>query len=155
MGQTLQELASRKLSKPAIFNNRFVVEACESFHVHYRNLRINLSFQDWMSLGRGLADSFARWVKRGQPQGGHVELCRKTVAQAPLFDDTIVINLNKNLYKLNKDKVFAEGADFDEEEYIHLKIRDLRLEMPRLEFRILADAVKEADKKLEEMVQKL
>lgn len=153
MGQTIQKLSERKLSKPAVFDTRFVVESCESFHFHYRNLRINLSFQDWMSLGRGFSDAFLRWIRKGSPTGGHAELCRKIVA-TQAHDEGIKINLNKNLYAPNGGKIFSEGADLHGETYIHLKYRDLRLEMTMDEFMILAEAVKEAESKLrnEELV---
>lgn len=156
MGQTIQQLAHRQLSKPAVFNNRFVVESCESFHFHYRNLRINLSFQDWMSLGKGFSDSFMRWIRKGSPTEGHTELCRKIVATNP-HDEGIKINLNRNLYSENGGKIFSEGAGLEGAEYIHFKYRDLRLEMTREEFMTLASAVREAQEKLssEEIMAKV
>ena len=147
MGQTIQTLAERKLSRPAIFNNRFVVESCESFHFHYRNLRINLSFQDWMNLGKGFSDAFLRWIRKGSPVEGHAELCRKNVASSPR-DEGIKINLNKNLYGVNGGKIFSEGAGLEGEEYIHFKYRDLRLEMTKEEFLEMAECFVEAKEKL-------
>lgn len=148
MGQTLETLAERKLTRPAVFNTRFVVESCESFHFHYRNLRINLSFQDWMSLGKGFSDAFMRWVRKGSPVGGHAELCRKTVA-TQAHDEGIKINLNRNLYGVNGGKIFSEGAGLEDSEYIHLKYRDLRLEMTKEEFLEIAECFNEAKEKLE------
>jgi hypothetical protein len=150
MGQTIQTLAERPLPPKAIFNNRFVVESCETFHFHYRNLRINLNFQDWLSMGKGFADAFARWMKKGQPVGKHSELCRKDVARFPV-DEGLKINLNKNLYVPNEGKIFSEGADLKDEFYIHFKVRDIRLEFTEEEFNVLADAVKEAKGALDEI----
>ena len=147
MGQTVRSLAERKLSRPAVFNNRFVVESCESFHFHYRNLRINLSFQDWMSLAKGFSDAFLRWIRKGSPTDGHSELCRKNVALSPK-DEGIKINLNRNLYGVNGGKIFSEGAGLEGEEYIHFKYRDLRLEMTKEEFFEMADCFEEAKKSL-------
>ena len=50
MGHTILPLADRKLGEKAIFNNRFVVEIAETVHVHYRNLRINMSLRDWFEM---------------------------------------------------------------------------------------------------------
>lgn len=150
MGQTLRTLAERKLSRPAVFNNRFVVESCESFHFHYRNLRINLSYQDWISLGKGFADAFMRWVRKGSPAGGHAELCRKNVATSPK-DEGIKINLNRNLYVANGGKIFSEGAGLEGEEYVHFKYRDLRMEMTKEEFLEMAECFVEAKEKLSEV----
>ena len=150
MGQTIRQLSHRPLSRPAIFNNRFVVESCESFHIHYRNLRINLGFQDWMSVGKGLSDAFLRWVKKGSPVGGHTELCRKDVARTPK-NEGITVNLNTNLYGKNEGKVFSDGAGLTEPAYIHLKYRDLRLEMTLEEFHEFADTMNEAKEALLEV----
>ena len=147
MGQTLLPLADKKIGEKTIFNNRFVVEIAETVHVHYRNLRINMSLTDWVSMARGMADSLKRWQDRGKPEpkeGTHLELCRKDVATVPLNSDYCKVNLNKNLYAENEGRIYSDGAELDDAQYIHLKIRDLRLELTKDDFKILADAVKEA-----------
>jgi hypothetical protein len=101
VGKTLLALADKKLSEKAIFDKRFVVEIAETVHVHYRNLRINLSLADFVSMARGMADALKRWEDRGKPEpkeGTHIELCRKEVATVPLNSDYCKVNLNKNLY---------------------------------------------------------
>ncbi|MBX4189764.1 hypothetical protein KW791_00480 [Candidatus Parcubacteria bacterium] len=150
MGQTITRLADRKLEGKAVFNNRFVVEICEKVHVHYRNLRIILSLKDWISVAQGMADALKRWEKLGSPDPGdrHIELCRKEVACDPIGSDDIAINLNRNLYLLNEGKIFAEGAELSDQTYIHLKVRDQRLELSLSEFNQLADAIIEAKDKL-------
>lgn len=146
MGKTIISLSKKELPKKAIFNNRFVVEVAESFHIHYRNLRIILSELDWREFGKGMHDSWKRWVERGEPLCGnkHIELCRKEVAKNELESGLCKINLNKNLYALNEGRIFSDGADLIDEMYIHLKIRDLRIEMTKAEFKEFAEAVKEA-----------
>lgn len=148
MGQTIKNLAKAELSSPAVFNNRFVVEACEDgFHFHYRNLRIRISYADWPLFAKGFSDAYLRWEKQGRPFGGHTELCRKQVASNAL-EDGVQVNLNKNLYKLNEGKIFSEGTDLKDNEYIHFKTRDLRLEMPLAEFEVFSDAVIKAREQL-------
>ena len=49
----------------------------------------------------------------------------------------------------NQGKIFSDGADFFEPEYIHLKYRDLRLEMSIDEFKTFCDAMREAESSLE------
>ena len=121
-----------------------VVESCEDFHFHYRNLRIQISYADWPAFAKGFSDAYLRWEKQGKPFGQHAELCRKTIATIPIGND-IQVNLNKNLYKANEGRVFEKGSGFTEEaEYIHLKIRDLRLEMSKDEFETFASAIAEA-----------
>lgn len=151
MGHTLVPLANKPLKSKAIFSHRFVVEAVENFHIHYRNLRISLSKEDFIAICTGCVQAFERWSKRGCPEApeAHIELCRKNVVGNDTDADSIRINLNENLYNRNQGKIFAEGADFTEDRYIHLKIRDLRLEMSIEEFKELENAVKEASGRLD------
>lgn len=147
MGQTIKPLAQKQMTPSTIFNNRFVVEVCEVIHVHYRNLRIVMSLTDWLSFARGNADALKRWEAQGKPEpseGTHIELCRKDVARHPVDKGDLQVNLNRNLYAAHEGRVFAEGADFKEPLYVHLKLRDLRLELTLDEFNELHDALVEA-----------
>lgn len=151
MGQTLQTLSSKKLDSKAVFNNRFVIEICEKVHIHYRNLRLVLNIEDWVEIAKGFTHSFERWVKRGEPACGnkHIELCRKEISLND-SEESIKINLNKNLYKQFDGKIFAEGSFIEDPTYIHLKIRNVRLELSEKEFDLLSEAVIEAKSKLDE-----
>ena len=147
MGKTLENLAKKEITGKSVFNNRFVVEVCEKMHVHYRNLRILMSLSDWLEMAKGIRDSLSRWENLGKPEprsGTHIELCRKQVGSEPLEDSVIAINLNKNLYLENEGKIFAEGSELGDQTYIHLKVRDLRIELSLGEFKQLADAITEA-----------
>lgn len=146
MGHSLVKLAKKEIPSKSIFSNRFVIEIAEKVHLHYRNLRINLNLSDFLELCRGCVASLERWGKLGQPEpekGVHIELCRRKVA-TDAVNAGIQVNLNENLYNHNKDKIYAQGADFGERRYIHLKIRDLRIELSIKEFEEVADAIAEA-----------
>ena len=77
-----------------------------------------------------------------------MELCRKEVDSPK--DETMMVNLNRNLYIKCKDKVFSEGNTFDEPFYIHLKYRDVRIEMPVDEFKDFASMIEEARKAIDD-----
>lgn len=151
MGRTLEPLSVKKIGTKSIFNNRMVIELCESAHIHYRNVRIVQSLDDFINVAEAFVSSLDRWKKRGCPGTGktqHIELCRKKIAISD-DSDTIQINLNDNLYKKNEGGIFAEGSEFEEEdEYIHLKIRNVRVELSISDFNQLSEAVKEAQEKL-------
>lgn len=150
MGVTIEPLSKRTIGKKSIFSNRMVVEICEKVHFHYRNIRIVQSLDDFINMAEGISASLERWKKRGCPGTGsrHIELCRKNIAVND-FSDTVEINLNDNLYKKNEGGIFAEGAEFNEDDkYIHVKIRDIRLEFSVSEFELIAEAFKEAQEKL-------
>lgn len=151
MGRSRLKLSEREISGKSIFNNRMVVEVCEKIHFHYRNLRIVLSLNDFLELAKGLVSTLDRWDKLGRPEpqkGAHIELCRKKIAN-DAYNDGIQVNLNDNLYNPNKDRIYAEGADFEEKHYIHIKLRDLRIEMSLKEFEGFANAIAEAKGRLE------
>lgn len=150
MGHTIEPLAKVNIGQKAIFNNRFVIELCELAHIHYRNIRIVQSLDDFINTAESFVSALERWKKRGCPGTGvgqHIELCRKKIAVAD-ESDTFQVNLNENLYKKNEGGIFAEGADFQDEKYIHIKIRDIRLECSLEEFNKIAEAIKEAQEKL-------
>ena len=149
MGQVARHLSKQLLNIKPIFNSRMVVEVCESVHLHYRNLRINLSLSDWEQFSKGMIDAYERWKKLGEPKPGktHIELCRKTVGLFP-YDDGIQVSLNHNLYNSNGNKIYSEGAGLHDESYIHVKLRDLRLEMTHDEFIKFSDAIAEARENL-------
>jgi len=107
---------------------------------------------DWVNMAEGFRDALDRWKKRGCPgtrEGTHIELCRKKILSES-DTDSILINLNKNLYEVNKGSIFAEGVELEGDRYIHLKIGDLRVELTIHQFKLLADAITEADKKLKD-----
>lgn len=151
MGRTLEPLAKVNIGKKAIFNNRMVIELCELAHIHYRNVRIVQSLDDFISTAEAFVSALDRWKKRGCPGTGvnqHIELCRKKIAISD-ESDTFQVNLNENLYKKNEGGIFAEGAEFNEDDkYIHIKLRDIRLECSVSEFQKIAEAIKEAQEKL-------
>lgn len=151
MGQTITNLAKRQIGQKSIFNNRMVVEICEKMHFHYRNFRIVQTLDDFIAMAEGIASSLERWKKRGCPGTGsrHIELCRKQVAVAD-FSDTVEVNLNKNLYLENEGHIFSEGANFKEPTYVHIKLRDVRIECSVEEFKIIAETLNEAQKRLED-----
>ena len=154
MGQTLTPLSQNKLTGPPIFKSRFVVEICEKVHTHYRNLRLVNTMHDWVNIAEGFKDALERWKKRGCPgtnKQRHIELCRKKI-YSEADTDTVLVNLNKNLYPQHDGMIFAEGADFDEERYIHLKIGDIRIELSITQFKEVASAIREAESKLEDSV---
>jgi hypothetical protein len=151
MGRSLNKLSARKLPDKTVFNNRFVVEVCEKMHTHYRNLRIIQSLPDFLEMCQGFMSAYDRWKKLGCPEpqpGQHIELCRKKVATEGI-NHGLQVNFNENLYVANEGKIFSEGADFNDKTYIHLKIRDLRVEMGLEEFGEFYNVITEAKRKLE------
>lgn len=151
MGRTIECLSRKVIGKKSIFDSRFVLELCEKAHIHYRNIRIVQSLDDFISTAEAFVSALDRWKKRGCPGTGvnqHIELCRKKVAIND-ESDTIQVNLNENLYKKNEGGIFSEGSEFlEEEKYIHVKVRDTRWEMSVSEFLLVTECFEEAKERL-------
>ena len=149
MGRIIETLVHREIDTQSVFPNRFVIECVENFHIHYKNLRIALAKEDFIEVCKGCIQAFERWTRRGCPinTGEHIELCRKQIGKNCL-NEGIRINLNKNLYNDYAGKIFSSGNGITDETYIHLKLRDTRIELSIAEFKELANAVKEADERL-------
>lgn len=148
MGQTIKELYKKKLTGRSIFPRRFVIEVCEEFHVHIRNLRLLLDTTDFLNIAEGFKSALDRWNKRGKPQPSaknHIELCRKKVAEDGM---EFKINLNKNLYNHHEGMVFSDGAEFSEENYVHFKLGDIRVELTIDQFKEVADGCDRAVKSI-------
>lgn len=150
MGRTIDKLSERSIGKKSIFDSRFCIELCEKAHIHYRNIRIVQSLDDFINTAEAFVSALDRWKKRGCPGtavGQHIELCRRKIAIND-ESDKIQVNLNENLYKKNEGGIFAEGAEFSDDRYIHIKLRDVRIECSLAEFQEICETFKEAQEKL-------
>ena len=60
MGEIFKILADKHPKpQPDYFAEKFVVELCENVHIHYRNIRIELSMNELIDFHRLLADAIA------------------------------------------------------------------------------------------------
>ena len=65
MGKVILPLSEGELSEKTIFDRRFVIECCETFHLHWRNLRLELSADNWIQL----VEAFETGIANGAPTG--------------------------------------------------------------------------------------
>ena len=61
MGKVILPLSEGELSEKTIFDRRFVIECCETFHLHWRNLRLELSADNWLQLVDAFETGIAKW----------------------------------------------------------------------------------------------
>lgn len=58
MGNVYKVLAERRIKpSPDWYDRRLVIELCENVHIHYRNLRTELSINEFFDLCRAMKDS--------------------------------------------------------------------------------------------------
>ncbi len=147
MGQTKKQLAETSLDPWPIFPKRMVLECDESVHLHYRNLRLELSDEDFQEMAlmfkQGLKFYEDRNVCAGMFDGQHIELGRGTV-EKPLRTTQLKIDLQENLYKGGYDN----AEYYIENDFVVIRYRDLRMEMSRNEFKKFAETISKASKNL-------
>ncbi len=147
MGKILKILASTKLPKNTIFSDRFVAECCETFHFHFRNLRFEVTRDDFLQLRQALREIEENYVRHGEPKSHHhLELCR-AVLNPQNSSQELSVELCENIYK----KYFTgwDSHFHNEDTFIHLHWRDMRIEMSNAEFIEFGKAVSQAYKKLQ------
>ncbi len=146
MGKTLEILAKGKLTQNTIFNKRFVVESCETFHFHIRNLRYEFQYEDFLKILDAFDEIKKTYDKNGRPRSHqHLELGRAEL-NPQNGSDELSIELCENLYK--KYPTGWDSFFHDEETFVHLHWRDLRVEMSNAEFLEFGKQVSRAHQKL-------
>ena len=48
MGKVIAPLAKTKVPANTVFDKRLVIECCERFHIHWRNVRLELTPDNWL-----------------------------------------------------------------------------------------------------------
>jgi hypothetical protein len=143
MGKTLAKLASRSLDQNRICNTRCIVECCETFHFHWRNTRLEMAPADFLELLRMFSAAAREYEGRGKPathSEAYIPLGRMQILHPDNSPDLLRVELCQNTFRTQ----FRTETTFDDEEYVHIHYRDVRLEMPVPEFCALAKALSEA-----------
>lgn len=145
MGKPLSILSQEKVNYKTIFSKRLSIESAETFHIHYRNLRLEFQKENFEILIKAMKRAYDNYIgDMGIKVPGQVfldlsfNLKEKKIAKS----DELKIELCENLYIPNKEGIFGKGANFYEERaYIHIHYRELRIELPLAEFEIFARSI--------------
>jgi hypothetical protein len=136
MGKVILPLSEGELSEKTIFDRRFVIECCETFHLHWRNLRLELSADNWLQLVDVFETGIAKWRAHGSPRSHpHLELARFLMDTSEIVHPTTAnAELCENLYKTLRETHGADAEFWVEDAFVHFHYRDLRVEMPIADF---------------------
>ncbi len=146
MGKILQHLAETNVSPDTIFDKRIVFECCETFHLHWRNLRLEFTHENYLKFVATVTSAFKNWKEKGMPaHHSHFEMGRNLLSYPMCTSDEFKIERCDNLYKKHRG---SSDAEFYEDDFIHIHYRDLRMEMPVSEFAEMADKFEEAKNNL-------
>lgn len=145
MGVRIERLSEGVLGR-RIFPSRFVTECCESNHVHYRNVRLELSDAEFELVGVGFCSGLDVKLagKHVVFPGKHVELSRCVLPDCE-SEGRLQVDLMRNIYK----PLRYDGAEFfEDDDFIVLRYHNLRVEMSRADFKEFARVVGEANEKV-------
>ena len=88
MGKVIRKLAEGTVPEKTIFDKRLVVECCETFHLHWRNLRLELDHANWQDFIATMLEAERTWRAGGSPSAhNHFELLFKIGAVLHIGED--------------------------------------------------------------------
>ena len=150
MGKVILPLSEGELADTTIFDRRFVIECCETFHLHWRNLRLELSADNWIQLVEAFETGIAKWRAHGSPRSHpHLELARFLMDTSEVIHpNTANAELCENLYKTLRETHGADAEFWVEDAFVHFHYRDLRVEMPIADFLAFSKTMAAAHTKL-------
>ena len=142
MGFTRKILASKKVSATPTFYSKILrFDVSESFHLHYRNLRIEFSFREWLVFGKSMFKAWIKWKVLGSPR-------------LRPEGKTLHLAIKKNLPdKIGDVDKASRGSELSVElqeatDYIHIHYRGTRLELSIDEFMEYSSTISDAAKEL-------
>lgn len=92
MGEVKRVIFEHKLSCPAMFNTRLVVELCENVHVHYRNLRLEFSREEFLGILEALKTVTPANIEAFEfGPDRHAMLCEAVLPERTEFDDRLIL----------------------------------------------------------------
>jgi len=150
MGHILRNLAKKEINKSSMHYPRFLsIERCEDFHIHWRNLRIELSQQEFEQFCQGIYLAYFNWNKRGRlPPEPDKDW--KSINPDYLY---IIPDIGYETQKYPTRIVIEEQKVPDWKKaitptWIHLHYKCFRFDLSKEEFLELAEVIEEAKNKL-------
>ena len=156
MGKVIAPLADGKVPEHTIFDKRFVLECCERFHIHWRNMRLELTADNWIEFVRTFEEAIATWRSNGSPREHfHLELAKHLMDTKEIVHPTSVeVELCENLYKSMRETHGADAEFWHEDAFVHFHYRDLRFEMSIADFLGFSETMASARERLRTMLFK-
>src|SRR4051794_2261486 len=156
MGKVIRRLAAGTVPEQTIFDKRFVAECCETFHLHWRNLRLELTPGNWSQLVAAFNEADRKWRAAGSPpEHSHLELTRFLRSEPAINGTSVGAELCENLYKTAPPEFSRDAEFYEEDEFVHFHYRDLRVEMSVEDFLGFSGVMAEARERLLERPEPL
>ncbi len=133
MGNTIKLLAEKKLKAISdIYSDMHTIERCENFHIHWRNLRMLFSKEEFEVFCKSTISAYNAWIQMGKPNPEP----NKSLPEY-LYSGKI------NPIHGERPNDFAIEVQGDlpymPKNFIHIHYKSLRLDVSHKEFLELAD----------------
>src|SRR4051794_1563634 len=156
MGKVIRRLAAGTVPEQTIFDKRFVAECCETFHLHWRNLRLELTPGNWSDMLAAFNEADRKWREAGSPpEHSHLELTRFLRSEPAINGTSVGAELCENLYKTAPPEFSRDAEYYEDDEFVHFHYRDLRVEMSVEDFLGFSGVMTEARERLLERPEPL
>jgi len=152
MGLVLHDLVRIKLPDRELHNSRMFVDLCENIHIHYRELRIVFSLDEYFEFASilGISTEDARNYLAQNPDyeegkyGTTVMIAGGPERQLKLLENSP--RPNQSTYFANDFAIELQAASVIDE--IHVHWRDYRVALSREHFHLIADAFNKGNSEL-------
>ena len=127
------------------YSDLFAIELAENFHVHLRNLRLELDHVEFERLARGFAEALRAWQQHGRVATQRYEVAGDRFLKLHTSKiQPIPSQWNPNT---SNDELRVELQQWAD--YVHVHYRQLRLEYTVQEFLDFASTIEEAKRTLQ------
>jgi hypothetical protein len=141
MGRVRNFLSKVQVSKVSDkWTDMFSFEICEDFHIHWRNLRIQLDKEEWILFCQRAVQAWEKYVSLGKPIPNPNQTLPTYLANGKI----------KSVCGIGPDSFRIEDDDLNGKS-IHIHLRFIRLDLSHEEFLKMADEFTAAASKLREI----
>jgi len=143
MGNTIKILAEKKLKEVSdIYSDMHTIERCEDFHIHWRNLRMIFTKEEFDKFCKAIIHAWTKWQRQGKPEPEEGK---------SLPEYLFASNINPIHGRRPKDFAIEIQGDLPHmpKNMIHIHYKSLRLDVSHDELIELADLFAKAKEEFE------
>ena len=126
---------------PVFYTDSFRIDLAEAFHMHYRNLRIELTTEEFRTVAKGFLMGYLEWLSIGRPPHSSTDAFLK------FFDAKVDPVIGRGSEMVRGDELSVELQQ--QTDYIHLHYRGLKIEFSIDEYLEFAEVISEAREQIE------
>jgi len=143
MGNTIKILAEKKLKAVSdIYSDMHTIERCEDFHLHWRNLRMIFTKEEFEEFCKAVIFAYNNWQKQGKPE---------PVPGQSLPEYLFASKINPVHGERSQDFAVEIQGDlpYMPQDMIHIHYKSLRFDVSHDEFLELAELFSKAKEEFE------